>query len=100
MVDQKHQKEIIRHLSEVFPGVTIYYLGSSAKKYDAEGKEPEIDIALDLGRRIGDKDLLAAQQGLEQSHIPYTIYLFDLQAMNDAQRKERMAKATTWGSPL
>lgn len=100
MVDQKHQKEIVRHLSEIFPGVIIYYLGKSIKKYDAEGKKPEIDIALDIGRRIGNKDLLAAQQGLEQEHIPYTIYLFDLQTFNDQERTERMGNATAWRFPI
>jgi len=100
MVDPKHQKEIIHILSNIFPGVIIYYIGSKAKAYDAEGKQPEIDLALDAGRIIGTKDIAEAQKALSETKIPFTFYLYDLQSLSDPERKEMMKKATAWRFPL
>ncbi len=100
MVDPKSQKEIVRILSEIFPGVAIYYFGTKAKAHDANGKEPEIDIALDLARRIGNKDIAEAQKALAETNIPYTIYLYDLNSVSEHERKEINKKAIAWRFPL
>lgn len=100
MVNPKHQKEIIRILCEIFPGVVIYYYGNKEKAHDADGKEPEIDIALDLGRRIGDKDIAEAQKALAETDIPYTIYLYDLNSVSEHERTQIIKKATAWRFPL
>ncbi len=98
MVDPKSQKEIVRILSQIFPGVIIYYFGNKEKAYDSEGKQPEIDIALDLGRRIGDKDIAEAQKALSETDIPYTFYLYDLNSVSEHERTEIIKKAIKWGS--
>ena len=100
MVNPESQKKIIRILSQIFPGVTIYYFGNKEKAYDAEGKQPEIDIALDLGRRIGVTDIAEAQKALSETDIPYTFYLYDLNSVSEHERTEIIKKSTMWGSPL
>ena len=96
IIHPQYQKEIVHLLTDIFPGVLIYYFGSSAKKEDAEGKQPEIDIALDLGRIIGQKDIAEAQRGLSETHIPYTIYLYDLNGVSEFERKKIIEKAIAW----
>lgn len=95
-MDPKHQKEIVRILADIFPGVQIYYYGHDAKSYDADRKKPEIDLALDVGRIIGTKDIAAAQKALAETHVPYTIYLYDLNGVSEHERKAIIAKATAW----
>lgn len=95
-IDEKSQKRIIHILTDIFPGTLLYYVGQSAKKSDAYGKLPEIDIALDLGRIIGQKDLQEAQRALAETDIPYTIFLFDLQAVSEHERKKMIEKAQAW----
>lgn len=95
-IDQKHQQEIVRILTDIFPGTLIYYYGEDAKAEDGDSKLPEIDIALDLGRKIGEKDLAEAQRALSETHIPYTIYLYDLNGVSDHERKTIIARAKAW----
>jgi hypothetical protein len=94
-LDPRYQKEIIHILTDIFPGVLIYYYGDNAHT-DSDGKKPEIDIALDLGRIIGPKDIGQAQRALSERHIPYTIYLYDLNGVSEQERKAIIAKATAW----
>ncbi len=91
-----HQKEIVHRLTDIFPGVKIYYFGAREKAYDADGKKPEIDIALDNSRKIGQKDLDQAQKGLAETSIPYTIYLYDLNGVSEKERAAIIAKAKAW----
>ena len=96
IIDPKYQKEIIHILTDIFPGVQIYYYGDNAKGADADNKKPEIDIALDVGRKIGDKDMGQAQRALSETHIPYTIYLYDLNGVSEQERKAIIARAKAW----
>ena len=96
MIESGHQQKIIRILSQIFPGVHIYYFGNKEKSSDSQGKQPEIDIALDIGRIIGTKDIDEAQKALAETEIPYTIYLYDLNGVSEAERKAIIAKATAW----
>jgi hypothetical protein len=95
-INSQDQKKIIHILTDIFPGVLIYYYGNKEKSYDAEGKKPEIDIALDLGRIIGTKDIAEAQRALSETKIPYTIYLYDLNGVSEHERKAIIARATAW----
>lgn len=95
-IDKQHQQKIVRILTQIFPGVLIYYFGNKEKSADSQGKQPEIDIALDLGRIIGNKDIDEAQKALAETDIPYTIYLYDLNGVSEAERKAIIAKATAW----
>jgi len=95
-IESKYQKEIVHILTDIFPGVLIYYYGHEAHKTDADGKQPEIDIALDLGRIIGQKDIDEAQRALSMRAIPYTIYLYDLNGVSEHERKAILARTTAW----
>lgn len=96
VVEAHYQKEIVGILTRIFPGVLIYYFGQSAKKEDSDNKEPEMDIVLDLGRSIGDRDLVQAQKALSETDIPYTIYLYDLNSVSEVERKTIISKAVAW----
>lgn len=95
-IDPKYYKEIVHILTDIFPGTLIYYIRDTIKESTQDGKEPEVDIALDLGRKIGDKDIGQAQRALAETHIPYTINLFDLNGVSDFERKNIINKAQAW----
>jgi len=92
-LESHYSKEIVMILTSIFPGALIYYIRDTIKEATQDGKQPEVDIALDLGRKIGDKDLDEAQKALAETSIPYTIYLFDLNGVSDFERKNMINKA-------
>ena len=96
MIEPQCQKEIVHILTDIFPGALIYYFGSRDKEASQDGKLPEVDIAIDVGRRIGTKDIGEAQRALAETHIPYTIYLYDLNGVSEFQRRDISTKATVW----
>ena len=83
-------------LTDIFPGTLIYYFGNKEHAHDSDGKKQEIDIALDVGRIIGSKDIGEAQRALSETNIPYTIYLYDLNGVSEHERKNIIAKAIAW----
>jgi hypothetical protein len=96
IIDPRYQKEIVHILTDIFPGVLIYYVGGKEHESSADSKQPEVDIAIDVGRRIGPKDVAEAQRALSMTHIPYTIFLYDLQSVSEHERKVMIAKAKAW----
>lgn len=92
-MEPHYNKEITLILSSIFPGSLIYYIRDTIKESTQDGKQPEVDIAIDVGRKIGQKDLDEAQKALAETHIPYTIYLYDLNGVSEHERKNIIAKA-------
>lgn len=86
-IEPQYYKEIVHILTDIFPGTLIYYIRDNIKESTQDGKEPEVDIAIDVGRKVGDKDLGQAQRALAETHIPYTINLFDLNGVSEHERK-------------
>ena len=39
------------------------------------------------GRRIGNPDIEQAQRALAETDIPYTIYLYDINGVSEAERR-------------
>lgn len=96
-VDGPYQKEITHILADIFPGVALYQFSTKTlNSGPLEGKQPALHLALDLGRIIGEKDILEAQKALRESSIPYTIYLFDLNGVSEHERDEIIASAQAW----
>ena len=92
-IEPHYYKEIVHILTDIFPGTLIYYIRDNIKEATQDGKEPEVDIAIDVGRKVGDKDLAEAQKALAETHIPYTIYLYDLNGVSEVERKRIINKA-------
>lgn len=96
-VSPKFHKEIVHILADIFPGVAIYeFSPKTLSTGPREGKQPIVHLALDLGRIIGDTDIQEAQKALAETHIPYTIYLFDLNGVSERERAEIIASAKAW----
>lgn len=96
-IESQHQKEIVHILADIFPGVLIYQFSSKTlNSGPLEGKQPALHLALDLGRIIGEKDILEAQKALRQTSIPYTVYLFDLNGVSQKERSDIIASAHAW----
>lgn len=91
------QKEIIHILADIFPGLALYQFSSKTLKAGPlDGKQPALHLALDAGHIIGEKDILEAQKALRETSIPYTIYLFDLNAVAEHERAEIIKSAKAW----
>ena len=91
-IEPHYYKEIVHILTDIFPGTLIYYIRDNIKESTQDGKQPEVDIAIDVGRKVGDKDLAEAQRALAETHIPYTIYLYDLNGVSEHEQKKLLVK--------
>ncbi len=96
-IDPRYQKEIVHILTDIFPGLQLYQFSSKTLSIGPlEGKQPAIHLALDLGRIIGETDILEAQKALKETSIPYTIYLYDLNGVSEQERQAIIASAQAW----
>jgi hypothetical protein len=86
-MEPQYYKEVVHILTDIFPGTLIYYIRDNIKESTQDGKQAEVDIAIDVGRKVGDLDLAEAQRALAETHIPYTIYLYDLNGVSEHERK-------------
>lgn len=92
-IESQYYKDIVHILTDIFPGTLIYYIRDNIKEATQDGKQAEVDIAIDVGRKVGEKDLAEAQKALAETQIPYTIYLYDLNGVSEHERKRIINKA-------
>jgi hypothetical protein len=95
-IELEYQQQIIHILTDIFPGVLIYYSNNEVSEQEMDGKQPDVHIALDLGGIIGHKDLRAAEIALAETDIPYSIHLHDLQAVAQQKFEQTTSKQKPW----
>ena len=83
--------EIVRkHL----PQSQIYLFGSRARKTNQP--ESDIDIAIDNGAPISQINLSNIREDIEESTIPFTVDVLDLQTVSLEMKKEILREKVKW----
>lgn len=89
------QKElIIRMLSALLPGVKIYLFGSRAKGTYKDISD--IDLALDLGRKMDLSEIAQAQNVLEAVNIIHKIDIVDLHSVPERLKVAILKEGILW----
>ena len=88
------QETIIQLLTVLFPNAKIYLFGSRARGTHTE--RSDIDIALDLGRKMEFEEIGRARGVLEGLNIAQKIDIVDLNRASDVMREFIFKEGILW----
>jgi len=92
---KKQDKEtIIKIIKQLLPQSNIYLFGSRARKDNQP--ESDIDIAIDNNQKIDLYDLSIIKENIEESTIPFTVDIVDLNAVSDDLKKQILKDGILW----
>ncbi len=90
----KNQEKMIKLLAVLFPKVKIYLFGSRARgDYKVNS---DIDVALNIGRRLSTLELAQAENVIEALNIPQKVELVDLNAVPETMKETILKEALIW----
>jgi predicted nucleotidyltransferase len=88
------QDIIIKLLNVLFPQITIYLFGSRARGTHTE--QSDIDLALDIGRKMTLQELSRAKNVLDGLNLAQTIDIVDLHRISSDMKKIILAQGILW----
>ena len=92
---QKQDKDsIIAIIKESLPHAHIYLFGSRARKDHKE--ESDIDIAIDNNKKIDSHILSTIKEQIEESTIPFTVDIIDLNSISEEFKNEILKDRVLW----
>ncbi len=92
-----HQKDlIIRMLDALLPGVKIYLFGSRAR--GTHKFTSDIDLALDMGRKLDLSEIAQARNVLEAVDILRNVDIVDLHSVSPEMKKDILKEGIVWKS--
>lgn len=94
MEEIKEREKIIRLLDALFPGVKIYLFGSRAR--GTNRPTSDIDIALDLGRKLTFLEIEGACNVLDTLYIPQKIDIVDMQTIPASLKNIILKEGVAW----
>lgn len=93
-LNEKYKQELITIIHKHVPQCTIYLFGSRAINKEYAGSD--IDIALDAGKTIDNKKLLAIQLDFDETTIPMELDLVDLQTVSQELKNDVLREGIKW----
>ena len=88
-------KETIIHIiSDHIPKTRIYLFGSRARQ--THTKQSDIDIAIDNNKKIDPFILSEIKEKLEESSIPFTIDIIDINDISQELKEQILKDKITW----
>jgi uncharacterized protein len=93
-LDEKIKQKIIAVISALIPDAKIYLFGSRARGTNAE--RADIDIALDAGRPLPQRDVDEVKSMFRESNIMYKVDVVDFYQINEAMKEEILRERVVW----
>ena len=90
------EETMIQLLTVLFPSATIYLFGSRARGDHTE--RSDIDIALDLGRKMEFREIAKARGVLEGLNLPWKIDVVDMNRVTQAMKDFILKEGIVWKS--
>ncbi len=91
---EKYKHIILPIIAEHAPNAKVILYGSRARKDAREGSD--IDIALDMGKKLDDLVLSKIIGDLEESNLPICYDIIDFQAVSEYMQKEILKDGIVW----
>ena len=91
---EKYKHIILPIIAKHLPNAKIILYGSRARKDARQGSD--IDIALDMGKKIDSLVLSKIMGDLEESNLPICYDIVDFQAMSEHMQKEILKDGIVW----
>ena len=93
-VDKKEKKKIIDIVKVIFSEAKVYLFGSRARSTHKELSD--IDIAIDVGKKVSRFDVAEISGMLDASRIPFRIDVVDLHSVNEEMREDILKEGILW----
>ena len=93
---EKYKEELIKIIHKHLPNCTIYLFGSRAINKEYSGSD--IDIAVDTGTPLTLDKLSSIQSDFEETSIPMTLDIVDIQTAPEELKKDIFAEGIKWTS--
>lgn len=91
---EKYKHIILPIITKHLPDAKVMLYGSRARKDAREGSD--IDIALDMGKKIDSIILSKILGDLEESRLPICYDIVDFQAVSERMQKEILKDGNVW----
>jgi len=88
------EETMIQLLTVLFPSATIYLFGSRARGDHTD--RSDIDIAIDLGRKMEFREIAKARGVLEGLNLPWKIDVVDMHSISDAMKGFILKEGIVW----
>lgn len=88
------QETMIQLLTVLFPTSVIYLFGSRARGNHTE--RSDIDIAIDLGRKMAIKEIAKARGVLEGLNLPQKIDIIDMHSISTTMKEFILKEGIKW----
>lgn len=88
------KNKIIQLINIIFPDVPLYLFGSRARGDHHQWSD--IDLALDGGKKLDEKNIHQISDILSALNIPYKIDIVDIYAVSSDLHKEIMKDRILW----
>jgi uncharacterized protein len=95
-LDKKYQQQLISIIKKYVPKCTIYLFGSRARNQEKQGSD--IDLAVDAGNKIPREHILKILVEIEDTTIPMSIDLVDINDVSDDFKKQILSKGIIWNN--
>jgi predicted nucleotidyltransferase len=93
---EKYKKILLDIIRKKLPKCKIFLFGSRARKDNQPGAD--IDLALDMGRKIDFKIILSLYNDIEDTTIPLTVDLVDLHSVSGSLKNEIKKEGILWAA--
>ena len=93
-IDEKEKNKIIGVIQGLIPKAKIYLYGSRARGTYTQGSD--IDIALDIGKKIPRIDVGEIRDMLNASNMIYKFDVVDLHAIPEEMKKNILQEGIVW----
>ncbi len=90
----QNQEKLIKILTVLFPESKIYLFGSRARGDFTVVSD--VDLAIDIGRRLKSHEIAQAYNIIEALNIPQTVDLVDLNAVAQDMKQSILKEAIIW----
>lgn len=88
------KETIINIIKQLLPQANIYLFGSRAR--NDHQPESDIDVAIDNKQKIDSYILSDIKEQIEESTIPFTVDIVDLNRVSDDFKKEILRDRVLW----
>ena len=95
-VEEKYKKILVKIVEKHLPECKIYLFGSRARKTNSPTSD--IDLALDCGEAIELSILGKIDEEIEESPVPFTVDLVDLQTVGPEMKKQIEKEKILWSN--
>lgn len=94
MLKRRYKDDILRAVAYHFPSAKVYLFGADFT--EPSDSDSMIDIAIDIGKKIHDRDLERARITLTNLPLPFQVFARDLRSIPQNKREYVISLGTAW----